>query len=698
VDVDSFPVTADLIDIPTFCLGNSLFLSSGFEEAEEYLWSTAETTPFIQPLESGEYWVEATNANGCVGRDTVQVDIVGVAPDVDFGFSPPCENNPVDFDDETVPEGGTITTWNWTFENTASESSDLENPSILYGPPGAYPVELTVTLDNGCTGTGRDTIFVNPLPLVNFSAPIVCAGNEVFFESLRGVPGGGTIASRAWSFGNGTTDTGTVGSTTFEELGFNTVTHIVTTESQCTDSLTRNVEVLGSPIADFSAEDACLGSPITFTENVDISVSGPVFYNWQFGDGFFSNFPNTSHEYANPGVYEVTLTATGNNLGVNGCTDQITKSVRVYEPPTASLSTSDACIGAFTELVDLTVPQVLEGTDDPIAERQWTITDGPTGSQQGPLGTDSLQLFLPLAPGTFTVQLDLTTASGCEASTEGSLLAQSIPQANFNLELPIASPPFTASPENLSLDGEGFEWLVNGEVVSTEFEPELNFDAAGDYAVWLVATNTLECNDTAKVNYTVVIPEYDLEMISLRYETQGNGIVLKAIINNNGNVRVNTFDTRVEVGRDINLEFESEFAIPAGQLREYTLGTEIGYLPGRDLPYTCMRVSNPNGQQETDTTNNYLCIGLDEQKATFAAPFPNPANDEVNLAFILPEAGQVRVEFVGPDGRMVEDFVLDLEKGLNELAYPLVGWAQGLYFVKLSYRSQEEVHRLVIAR
>jgi len=698
IDVDSFPTSANLIDLPVFCLGNDLFLASGFEEAETYAWSTGEDTPFIQPQESGEYWVEATNANGCVGRDTVEVDIVGVAPDVDFGFSPPCENNEVDFNDLTVPEGGSITNWNWTFENNPAGTSDQQNPAIFYESTGIYPVELTVTLDNGCTGTGRDTIFVNPLPLVNFSAPIVCAGNEVFFESLSGVPGGGTIASRSWSFGNGTTDVGSVGSTTFEELGFNTVTHIVTTEAQCTDSLVRTVEVLGSPIADFSATDACLGDPITFTENVDVSQSGSVFYNWQFGDGFFSNFPNTSHEYANAGVYEVTLTATGNNLGVNGCTDQITKSVRVYQPPTAALSTTDACIGGVTELVDLTAPQNLAGTVDPIADRLWTITDGPTGSQQGPVGSDSLQPFIPEAAGTFTVLLELSTLAGCEASAEGSILVQAIPTAEFILELPVEAPPFTATPQNLTANGEAFEWLINGDPVSSEFEPELNFDEPGAYEVWLVATNDLQCNDTAEALFTVVIPEYDLELVDLQYQNQGNKLVLTAFINNNGNVPVQTFDTRVEVGRDIAVDIDSEFLLPAGQIREYTLGTEFGYLPGRDLPYTCMRIANPNGQQEKDTTNNYLCIGLDEQRATFAAPYPNPANDEVNLAFILPEAGQVRVEFVGPDGKLVEDFLLELEEGLNELVYPLIGWSQGLYFLKFSYRSQEEVHRLVIAR
>ncbi|MGB6037213.1 MAG: PKD domain-containing protein [Cryomorphaceae bacterium] len=698
VTEDLFPNETELNENPNFCLGNDLFLSSGFAEAESYLWSTGEGAPFIQPQISGEYWVEATNGNGCVGQDTVQIDIVGVAPLAEFGFSPPCEENDVVFDDLTVPEGGTITDWNWTFENNAAGSSTDENPEILYPSTGSYPVELTVTLDNGCTGTTRDTITVNPLPLVNFSAPIVCAGNEVFFESQSGVPGNGTIALREWSFGNGTTDVGSIGSTTFETLGFTTVTHTVTTEDACVDSLVRNVEVLGSPIVDFDVEDVCIGQTVSFNENVDTSVSGPIFYNWQFGDGFFSNFPNTSHEYSQAGVYQVTLTATGNNIGANGCVDQETKEIRVYEPPTAEATASDACIGGVTELVDNTDWVTLAGEPDPVIARTWNIVDGPTGNQEGFIGTDSVQTFIPAAAGTFDVLLETETASGCAVSTTESFLVQAIPSAAFTLTLPTIDPPFTGVPENLTEDGINYQWLINGAVVSSAFEPTLTFESAGEYAVWLVATNDLDCNDTAKAVYTVIVPEYDIELLDLAYQTQGNSLILNAIISNNSNVAVEVFDTEVNVGRDIQFTVESEVTIAPGDIIDYPLGSEIGYLPGRDLPYTCMRISNPNGAEESDTTNNYLCIGLNQRRATFAAPYPNPAKDEVKLTFVVPDDGPLNVEITAADGRAMESFVLELKEGLNTVDYPLIGWAEGMYFFKFSFRNQEEVHRLVVAR
>jgi hypothetical protein len=46
----------------------------------------------------------------------------------------------------------------------------------------------------------------------------------------------------------------------------------------------------------------------------------------------------------------------------------------------------------------------------------------------------------------------------------------------------------------------------------------------------------------------------------------------------------------------------------------------------------------------------------------------------------------------------MEAFVLDLKEDLNTVDYPLIGWAEGMYFLKFSYRNQEEVFRLVVAR
>ena len=64
---EPYPLSDTLI-----CKGSSVSLQaeSGFES---YLWSNNQTTDFIMVSDTGSYWVEAVNAEGCIGRDTVHV-------------------------------------------------------------------------------------------------------------------------------------------------------------------------------------------------------------------------------------------------------------------------------------------------------------------------------------------------------------------------------------------------------------------------------------------------------------------------------------------------------------------------------------------------------------------------------------------------------------------------------------------------
>lgn len=699
IESDSYSETVELTENPNFCLGNELYLSSGFAEAETYIWSTGEETAFVSPTGSGTYWVEATNANGCVGRDTVEVVIAGAAPVVEFTNGTACEANAVVFTDQTDDEGSGIINQTWVAVDALGVDS-LQGGVVEYTFPatGSYPIELTVLLANGCSGTGRDTIQVNPLPLVgfNFDTVIPCAGNEVAYESASGVPGDGTITGYAWSFGNGSTDTGIVGTTVFEEMGVNTVQLAVTTSAGCVDSLMSNVVVLGSPVADFNWEAVCVGMPTVLEEDVDTSESGPVFYNWQFGDGYFSNFPNTSHVYAQAGVYDVQLTATGNDFGGAGCVDKITKQVRVYAPPAGAATAGDGCLGDAVLFTDLTQPVVLGGVADFVESREWVL---PFGYGQGPIsvGGDSVQVWLGAEAGNYLVSLHFETEAGCTGSASANVDVLGVPEASFVLSVPEVAPPVVAVPENTSTDAEGYVWLVNGEVVSTDAEPELAFADSGMYSVMLVATNSLGCNDTTVQEVAVIDPVYDLGLVDIRYTVSGSRLALRAVLANNGNVPIRQFRMAVQLGLSGNTDQMMDFEIAPGEVKEFTLPQDFEYLASRDLPYVCITVG-VLPLVEVDLENNALCIGLEKERVVFIDPYPNPGSGLFKLGTILPVPGRVTLRVIDSEGRELKSVFWDSDEGYSLHEVDLRDLSEGSYFLRYSFGGEEVVKRVVLSR
>ncbi len=71
VTVTALPEPYPLSDT-VICKGTTVTLQAegGYDS---YLWSTNQTTDFITVADTGYYWVEAVNTEGCIGRDTVHV-------------------------------------------------------------------------------------------------------------------------------------------------------------------------------------------------------------------------------------------------------------------------------------------------------------------------------------------------------------------------------------------------------------------------------------------------------------------------------------------------------------------------------------------------------------------------------------------------------------------------------------------------
>lgn len=120
----------------------------------------------------------------------------------------------------------------------------------------------------------------------------------------------GEIKGWEWNFGDGNTSQTRNPVHRYEAPGTYTVSLTVFCEDGATDNETKNNLIIVDPSdlnADFSAvlRNGVAPATIRFT---DLSVGNIGWWEWDFGDGTFSNQPNPDHAYEKGGLYTVSLT------------------------------------------------------------------------------------------------------------------------------------------------------------------------------------------------------------------------------------------------------------------------------------------------------------------------------------------------------------------------------------------------------
>lgn len=286
------------------------------------------------------------SAPGCGGPPT------NTPPAAGFSFT--TSGLTATFTDASSDSDGSIASRSWNFGDGTSSSAT--NPSKTYGAAGTYTVVLTVTDNQGATGTRsqsvtvtggttppQTTVLSNGVPRTGLSA---ATGAKLNFA--LDVPAGATNLKFVMSGGSGDADLyvkfGSAPTSTVYDCrpyaGGNAETCTITTAQagryyvmlnayaafsgvSLTGSYTGGGGTNTPPVAGFSFTTN--GLTANFTDSSTDANGTIASRTWNFGDGTSSIATNPSKTYTAAGTYTVQLIVTDNQ----GSTNTISKSVTV---------------------------------------------------------------------------------------------------------------------------------------------------------------------------------------------------------------------------------------------------------------------------------------------------------------------------------------------------------------------------------
>lgn len=268
-----------------------------------------------------------TDNQGATASKTQTVNITKTNTPPTAGWTIASQSNlTVNFNNTSTDAEGDLLSYEWNFGD--GTTSTAKNPSKTYAASGTYAVTLkAIEVVSGLYGLATNNVTVtmpNQPPVANFTA--APSGLTVNFTDTS-TDSDGTIVSRSWEFGDGTTSTQTNPSKTYAAAGTYSVKLTVTDNGGASASKTMSVTVTQpnqSPVAYFTG-------PVSAVENVKCNFTNgstdpdgdAMSASWNFGDGSpLVTTWNASHYFAS-GNWTISLTVNDGRGGTSTYTSSI---------------------------------------------------------------------------------------------------------------------------------------------------------------------------------------------------------------------------------------------------------------------------------------------------------------------------------------------------------------------------------------
>ncbi len=409
--VNQLPIV-DLKD-ETTCLGESILVDGPTGIGYSYLWNDGSTNSTNELTTEGTFWLEVTDANGCIGRDEAELSFTIPVP-IDLG------PDRVECDQAllAVSDYQNYNNFKWFFIDGAVETEVIGNPTEYQylvlktdgSTEGQYKVEAEDA--NGCPV--KDSVNVSfihvPVPTLTLSQNL-CANDTVTLTASTGYN-----AYKWFKDGIEQTQFTDLSSIEISEPGQYTVE---VTLSQCSASNNIDVQLYGLPTVELKDGNIiCPGGETTLAiANYTQSSSGGGldYLYWETNDNVrFTDWSSAKYTVDQVGQYTVTV------VDKFGCisTDQV--DVTQHTLLSINLTESSIC---EDETITLQNPltnaqsyewyQLVSGSEIKVAENNDYIVSG-------------------LNSGVYSYKLTLLDANGCENSDTVDITINATPSFILN--------------------------------------------------------------------------------------------------------------------------------------------------------------------------------------------------------------------------------------------------------------------------
>ena len=481
----TFPEYITVEDLPEAAFNfNTDGLTVGFinssEDAFSFQWdfgdgnSSFNESPVHTYESGGTYTVQLTVFNNCGEDDfTVQIDVFeAVEADFTNNVSIGCAPLTVEFSDNS---SGDPDFFQWEFPGGSPNSSNEENPEVIYSNPGIFDVSLTVGNPLGNSSVEKEEL-IEVLPQTEADFEVEITDRQVVFLNLTE-----NIDSLSWDFGDGSMSTDSMPEHEYAEDGVYEVT-LVAFGICGIDTVSRTIEVFTPPSADFdfTADGNCVPVTVTYI-NTSSANTDSIIWEFPNGNPTSSSADTVEVVYEEAGTFGFSLIAFGAG-GIDTVFD------------VSLLTLESAPFGEFIFSVDdfeVSFIQIVTDADDWL----WDFGDGNSSTEENPIHVYENE-------GRYDVVL--TLFNSCDTIESSQVLTiGDFPAASFTVEGESAGcTPLTVNFSNQSSpENADFLWIFEGgnPETSDDANPTVNYDTPGQYPVILIVSNALG-QDTMQIN------------------------------------------------------------------------------------------------------------------------------------------------------------------------------------------------------